>query len=107
MKDANLPVDVPSSVWRRKLTDAERAELCVQPEVAAELEMESRLSEVLAKRPDIAVPSNFTSRVLQAVEREEANRPAAGSWLELACAFAPCGHYLIGAALRWVDSAPL
>ena len=37
----------------------------------ADLEMESRLNAALARLPDAPVPSNFTARVLQAVEREE------------------------------------
>ena len=45
----------------------------------ADLETESRLSEVLAHLPDVPVPSNFTALVLQAVEREDA-RPRATNW---------------------------
>jgi negative regulator of sigma E activity len=66
-------------VWRRKLTDAERAGLDAQPEMQADLEIESRLSGVLARLPDAPVSTNFTARVLQAVERESA-RPRAASW---------------------------
>ncbi len=66
-------------VWRRKLTDAERAELRASPEAQADLELESHLTEGLARLPDAAVPSNFTARVLQAVEREQA-RPHTTSW---------------------------
>jgi hypothetical protein len=66
-------------LWRQKLTDAEWAGLCAQPEVQADLEIESRLSEMLARLPDAPVPSNFTARVLQAVERENM-RPRATSW---------------------------
>lgn len=72
MNNAKLPASLLDRVWRRKLTDAERLELRALPEAAAELEMESRLSELLAKTPDLPVPSNFTSRVMQAVEAEEA-----------------------------------
>jgi negative regulator of sigma E activity len=43
------------------------------------LEIESRLSEALARLPDAPVPSNFTARVLQAIEREDA-RPRATNW---------------------------
>ncbi len=66
-------------VWRRKLTDAERAEFRSQPETQADLELESRLTEELTRLPDAAVPSNFTARVLQAVERESA-RPQTTGW---------------------------
>jgi hypothetical protein len=55
-------------VWRRPLTDAERAALGKDPD----LELEARLTEHLAKIPDIAVPSNFTAMVMAAVEREDA-----------------------------------
>ena len=67
-------------VWRRKLTDAERAGLAAQSEVQADLEIESRLSEALARLPDAPMPSNFTARVLQAVALESAARPRATSW---------------------------
>ena len=68
--------------WRRKLTDAEKAGLRANPETEADLELESRLSEALARVPDAPVPSNFTARVLQAIEREEARgaRTSSGSW---------------------------
>jgi hypothetical protein len=56
------------SVWRRPLTDAERAALSQVPE----LEVEERLTESLAKIPDMPVATNFTARVMDAVDREEA-----------------------------------
>jgi negative regulator of sigma E activity len=55
-------------LWRRKLSAAERAELRAQPE----LELEARLTEALAQLPDSPVPSNFTARVLEAIDLEEA-----------------------------------
>ena len=70
--------------WRRKLTPAEEAELrawlAEHPEAQADWEMEGRLTEILGRLPDAPVPSNFTARVLQAVEREEAaaSRPKTG-----------------------------
>jgi anti-sigma factor RsiW len=63
----NSPSDLRESLWRRKLTDAERAGLRAQPE----LELEARLTGALAKLPDPPMPSNFTLRVLEAVELEE------------------------------------
>jgi hypothetical protein len=61
--------------WRRKLTDAEQAELrawlAAHPEAAAEEDGESALNSVLGRLPDAPVPSNFTARILQAIEREE------------------------------------
>jgi len=61
--------------WRRKLTEAEQAKLrdwlAAHPEADAEQEGESALNNVLVRLPDASVPSNFTARVLQAIEREE------------------------------------
>ncbi|HEX4350555.1 MAG TPA: hypothetical protein VH251_09210 [Verrucomicrobiae bacterium] len=56
------------SLWRRKLSGAERAELRARPE----LELEARLTDSLARLPNAPVPSNFTARVLDAIELEEA-----------------------------------
>ncbi len=61
--------------WRQRLTPAEeasvRAWLAQHPESKAHWELESQLSEALEKLPDAPVSSNFTARVLQAVQREE------------------------------------
>lgn len=70
----NQPSDESLSLWRRKLSEAERAELRARPE----LELEARLSDALARMPDAAVPSNFTARVLNAVELEAARSARAG-----------------------------
>ncbi len=56
------------SLWRGKLSAAERAALRATPE----LELEAQLTAALAKIPHAAVPSNFTARVLDAIGREEA-----------------------------------
>ena len=80
MKNEPLQNQLRERAWRRKLTGAERAELRAQPEAQAELELESRLSEALARVPDAPVPSNFTARVLQAIEREEARAARTRSW---------------------------
>jgi anti-sigma factor RsiW len=62
--------------WRRSLTEAEQAELhawlAAHPEAQAEAEADTALSQALAKLPDAPVPSNFTARVLQTIERETA-----------------------------------
>jgi anti-sigma factor RsiW len=83
MKDSELHSKLRESGWRRKLTEAEQAELraylAANPAARADWEMESALNAALARLPDAPVPSNFTARVLQAVEREEA-RPRAWSW---------------------------
>ena len=67
-------------LWRRKLTDAEQVELCTPPEASADLEMEIRLSEALARISDASVPSNFTARVMQTIELEEAKNARSRSW---------------------------
>jgi len=83
MKDNELHSKLRESSWRRKLTETEQAELraylAANPDARADWEMESALNAALARLPDAPVPSNFTARVLQAVEREEA-RPRAWSW---------------------------
>jgi hypothetical protein len=82
MKNEPLQNQLRELAWRRKLTRAERAELRAQPEAQADLELESRLSDALARVPDAPVPSNFTARVLQSIEREEARgaRTQSVSW---------------------------
>jgi len=76
--------------WRRRLTEAEEAELRAwletHPEARTDWEAEARLGEALGQLPDAPVPGNFTARVLQAVEREaaaESCRPQRrlSSWL--------------------------
>jgi negative regulator of sigma E activity len=56
-----------------------RAQLAANPDARADWEMESALNAALTQLPDASMPSNFTARVLQAVEREEA-RPRVWSW---------------------------
>jgi anti-sigma factor RsiW len=60
--------------WRRKLNSAEEQELrewlAAHPEAQESLDLETGLTEALGKMPDVPVASNFTARVLQAVERE-------------------------------------
>lgn len=59
--------------WRRPLTEAERAALGAEPD----LELEARLTESLAKVPNVPVATNFTARVMAAIESEEAVHTAA------------------------------
>ena len=82
MKNEPLQNHLRELAWRRKLTEAEQAGLRAHPETQADLELESRLSEALARVPDAPVPSNFTARVLQAIEREDARGvpTRGGSW---------------------------
>jgi hypothetical protein len=83
MKDNELQSKLRESSWRRKLTEAEQAELrahlAANPADRADWEMESALNAAFTRMPDVPVPSNFTARVLQAVEREEV-RPHGWSW---------------------------
>ena len=62
--------------WQRQLTPAEEAELrawlAAHPEARADWEADAALSRALDRLPDAPVSSNFTARVLQAVERENA-----------------------------------
>src|SRR5205809_534933 len=67
--------------WRRKLTPAEEAELrawlAPHPESRTDWESERHLTSLLGRLDNAPVPSNFTARVLQAVERDGAVRQAA------------------------------
>lgn len=60
--------------WRRPLTPVEQAELrlwlAAHPEHRSDAEADFALSQALAKLPDAPMPSNFTARVLQAIERD-------------------------------------
>ena len=74
--------------WRRPLTPDEIAELRrllkAQPQGLADWEIEAVLTEVLRRLPEAPVPSNFTARVLQTLERETAPEPrrhTARRWL--------------------------
>lgn len=71
----NSSSDSNESLWRRKLSEAERAALRDRPE----LELEARLTDALAKIPEASVPSNFTARVMDAIELEE-KRPVRPGW---------------------------
>ncbi len=61
--------------WRRPLTAVEQAELdawlAQHPDAQSEAETEAALTHVLNQLPDAPLPSNFTARVLQAVQQEE------------------------------------
>jgi anti-sigma factor RsiW len=60
--------------WRRKLTSAEERELrewlAAHPEAQETFALETGLTEALGRIPSVPVASNFTARVLQAVERD-------------------------------------
>jgi len=80
MQDEPLQNQLRELAWRRKLTDAEKAGLRTHPEAQADLELESRLTAALARVPEAPVASNFTARVLQAIEREEARGARTLGW---------------------------
>jgi anti-sigma factor RsiW len=65
--------------WRRKLSPAEEARLqnylAAHPQGQGEFETDLALSHILAQLSDAPLSSNFTARVLQAVERESAAMP--------------------------------
>jgi hypothetical protein len=83
MKDDAFLSKLRESSWRRKLTDAEKAGLrayfAAHPEARAGWEMESALNAAIIRLPDAPVPSNFTARVLQAVELET-SRSSGWTW---------------------------
>src|SRR5437667_12737472 len=62
--------------WRRRLTSSEEAELrawlAAHPEAQAQWEAEAGLNDALGLLPDAPLGSNFTARVLQAVQLEAA-----------------------------------
>ncbi len=62
-------------ISRRPLTEAEQAELdvwlSVHPEARADWELELALSKMLARDSAPKVPSNFTARIFQEIEREQ------------------------------------
>ncbi|HHY84834.1 MAG TPA: hypothetical protein GYA07_04765 [Verrucomicrobia bacterium] len=83
MSDPN-PDRLRETAWRRKLTPAEEAELrawlAAHPEEQSDWELERTLTDRLFQLPDAPVPSNFTARVLQAVEREQTVPTRARAW---------------------------
>ena len=59
--------DLRESLWRRTSSPEDRAKTAGQPDLQAE----ARLTETLARLPDAPVASNFTSRVLAAIDLDE------------------------------------
>jgi len=72
------PDNLHEALWRRPLSAVERAGLRPQPQ--PELELEARLTEALAAIPEMPAPSNFTARVLTAIELDEAKVAHSSSW---------------------------
>lgn len=79
-------------VWRRNPAASGRTgpqtRLATDPQARAERALEMALTSMLDRLPPVPIPSNFTSRILQAVEREKADqtlkpaglRPGWRSW---------------------------
>jgi anti-sigma factor RsiW len=69
--------------WRRKLGTAERQELRAwlksHPEAQPDLEVEMSLNKALGTLKDAPVASNFTARLLAAVERDVSQRERVSS----------------------------
>jgi hypothetical protein len=75
------PSNWRETLWRRLPTDAERVALGAQPDLELEIrELEIRLTESLAKMPDVPVASNFTARVMSAIEQEESGQARQGTF---------------------------
>jgi hypothetical protein len=72
----NNPSNLRESLWRRQPAGTKRDQLRTPPE----LELEARLTGALVKIPDASVPSNFTARVLAAVELEAAREARPPGW---------------------------
>ncbi len=75
MSDDALRKDLREILWRRKLTPHEEARmrqlLAGDPEGQADWQADQLLTAGFEDLPQPAVPSNFTSLVLQAIEREQ------------------------------------
>jgi anti-sigma factor RsiW len=63
-------------LWRQPLSATEHAKLPVPPEQ----KLEARLTSALSQLTDAPVPSNFTARVLAAVELDEAQSARSRGW---------------------------
>jgi anti-sigma factor RsiW len=96
--------------WRRPLTAAEQVELrkwlAAHPEAQAEVESDEMLNAALVKLPDAPMPSNFTARVLQHIERETAaerrgvpSRQSSKLWRVFLPRFAVATVLVVGGAI--------
>lgn len=78
MQDDNLYKELRELGWKRKLTPAEearlRAWLVAHPEVQTDWEAETGLNDALSRLAEPQVPSNFTARVVAAVEADAARQ---------------------------------
>lgn len=65
--------DRRETAWRRDLSQAERTQLAALP---ADEQLDLVLGKAIRSLPEIPVASNFTARVLQAVDQEVKHQPA-------------------------------
>lgn len=83
MNDAELS-RLREAAWRRDLTAEESARLAGGSEADEPLWEDLRLGQALRALPPVPVPSNFTARVMQTIERETgrtlASTPSRWSW---------------------------
>jgi anti-sigma factor RsiW len=74
MKGDPLGYQMRELGWRRTLTPEQQAKvrawLAAHPEAAEDWKTEASLSEALGRLADVPLSSNFTSRVMGAIERE-------------------------------------
>jgi hypothetical protein len=101
MKDESLQNQLRESLWRRKPAGAGQADLRPQPEAAADLELEARLTDALSRLPEATVASNFTSRVMQAIELDEVRPARTWNWHLLLPRVAIASAVLVLASLAW------
>lgn len=84
MNNNQAPEDLRELNWRRKLTPSEaarlRAWLEAHPEAEVDCDLEAALTDALDRMPCAPVSSNFTARVLQAVELDAARERSARQW---------------------------
>ncbi|MEI7730273.1 MAG: hypothetical protein WCO56_11915 [Verrucomicrobiota bacterium] len=85
MNDADMN-QLLEAAWRRELTTPECAELQTwlanHPEARAKWAAELALTSALRGLPDVPVSSNFTHRVLQAIDQETVVATTQTSWLD-------------------------
>jgi hypothetical protein len=82
MQDDNLYKELREHGWKRKLSPAEEAQVRVwletHPEARADWEVEAGLNDALERLKEPEVPSNFTARVLAAVDADARGKRDAG-----------------------------
>lgn len=83
MQDDNLYKELREQSWRRKLSPAEDAQvrlwLETHPEARADWEVEAGLNDALDRLKEPEVSSNFTARVLAALDADAAREKGAGT----------------------------